>query len=87
MTGLLFHRVQPIYPDSAKQNGIEGVVVVDAIIDECGHVAEASAISGPTELIPAAITAVKQWGYRPYVSSGRPVAVDTQLRINFKLAH
>jgi len=84
---LLIHRVQPIYPDSAKQSKIEGVVVVDAIIDECGHVVEVNPISGPTELIPAAITAVKQWEYRPYNSSGQPVAVETQLRINFRLAH
>jgi TonB family protein len=87
MLGLLIHRVQPIYPDSAKQSKIEGVVVVDAIIDECGHVVEVNPISGPTELIPATITAVKQWEYRPYISSNQPVAVETQLRVNFKLAH
>jgi TonB family protein len=87
MTGLLLHRVQPIYPDSAKQSKIQGVVVVGAIIDKCGHVVEVNPISGPTELIPATITAVKQWEFRPYISSGQPVAVETQLRINFKLAH
>jgi TonB family protein len=87
MVGLLFHRVRPIYPDSAKQNKIEGVVVLSAIIDECGYVAEVNPISGPAELTPAAITAVKQWEYRPYISSGKPVAVETQLRINFKLEH
>jgi len=87
MVGLLNHRVQPSYPDSAKQSKIEGVVVVDAVIDECGHVVEVNPISGPSELIPAAITAVKQWEYRPYVSSGQPMPVETQLRISFKLAH
>jgi TonB family protein len=87
MLGLLLHRVQPIYPDSAKQSGIQGVVVVDAIIDECGHVVEVNPISGPTELVPAAITAVKQWEYKPYISSNQPVAVETQLRLNFRLAH
>jgi TonB family protein len=87
MVGLLFHRVQPIYPDSAKQNRVEGVVVVGALIDECGHVAEVNPISGPVELIPAAVAAVKQWEYRPYRSSGKPVAVETELRINFKLPH
>jgi hypothetical protein len=87
MAGLLIHRVQPIYPDSAKQSKVQGVVVVDSIIDECGHAVEVNPISGPTELIPATITAVKQWEYRPYNSSGQPVAVETQLRINFKLAH
>jgi outer membrane biosynthesis protein TonB len=63
------------------------VVVVDAIIDECGHVVEANPISGPADLIPATVTAVKQWEYRPYISSGQPVAVETELRVNFKLAH
>jgi TonB family protein len=87
MTGLLRHRVQPVYPDSAKEGKIEGVVVVGVVIDECGRVAEANPISGPQELIPAAIAAVKQWEYRPYVSSGQPLAVETQLRLNFKLAH
>jgi hypothetical protein len=87
MIGLLRHRVQPIYLDSAKQDKIEGVVVMSAAIDECGHVGEVNPISGPPELIPAAITAVKQWEYRPYISSGRPVPVETQLRLNFKLAH
>jgi TonB family protein len=87
MLGLLIRRVQPAYPDSAKQGKIEGVVVVDAIIDECGHVVEVNPISGPAELFPATITAVKQWEYRPYISSNQPVAVETQLRVNFKLAH
>jgi TonB family protein len=87
MAGLLNHRVQPSYPDSAKQSKIQGVVVVDAVVDECGHVVEVNPISGPPELIPAAVTAVKQWEYRPYISSGQPVAVETQLRLNFKLAH
>ena len=87
MAGLLLHRVQPIYPYSAKQAQTQGVVVVDAIIDECGHVVEANPISGPADLIPATVTAVKQWEYRPYISSGQPVAVETELRVNFKLAH
>lgn len=86
MIGLLRHRVQPFYPDSAKQSKIEGVVVLGAVIDECGHVVELNPISGPPELMPAAINAAKQWEYRPYISSGQPVTVETQLRLNFKLA-
>jgi hypothetical protein len=53
MAGLLLHRVPPIYPDSAKQSKIQGVVVVGvvgAIIDECGRVVEVNPISGPMEL-------------------------------------
>jgi len=70
MLGLLVHRVQPVYPESAKQNGIQGAVVLTAIIDECGHVADLQPVSGPEELIPATVTAVKQWRYRPFISSG-----------------
>lgn len=86
MIGLIRHRVQPVYPESARQSRIEGVVVLDAIIDECGHVVELKPISGPTELVTASMTAVKQWEYRPYISSGQSVPVETQLRVSFKLA-
>jgi TonB family protein len=85
MAGLLLHRVQPIYPESAKQNRIEGAVSLNVTIDECGHVVELNPTSGPAELIPAASNAVKQWEYRPYVASGQPTAVETQVRVNFAL--
>jgi TonB family protein len=87
MGGLILHRVQPVYPDTAKQNRIQGMVALDATIDECGHVVDLKPISGPSELIPAAMTAVKQWEYRPYISSGQSVAVETQVRVNFTLLH
>jgi TonB family protein len=87
MAGLILHRVQPVYPDPAKQNRIQGMVELDATIDECGHVVDLKPISGPSELVPAAMTAVKQWEYRPYMSSGQPVAVETQVRVNFTLLH
>jgi TonB family protein len=87
MAGLIVHRVPPVYPDSAKQGKVQGVVVVGATIDECGHVVELKPISGPPELIPATMTAVKQWEYRPFISSGQPAAVETQVRVNFTLSH
>jgi protein TonB len=85
-SGLIIRRVQPVYPDSARRSKIEGVVVLGATIDECGHVVELKPISGPPELIPATIAAVKQWQYRPYISSGQPAAVETELRVNFTLS-
>lgn len=87
MAGLMVHRVQPVYPELARQSNIQGAVVVAATIDECGHVVELNPISGPPELIPATLTAVKQWEYRPYISSGQPAAVETQVRVNFTLSH
>lgn len=87
IAGLKLHDVAPVYPETAKQNGIAGVVVLSVTIDECGAVAHVTPISGAPELIPAAVTAVRQWRYRPFISSGQAVVVETQLRINFTLSH
>jgi TonB family protein len=87
MAGLLLRRVQPVYPETARQNHIEGVVALSAIIDECGRVVELKPISGPEELVTAATTAVKQWEYTPFRSSGQPTAVETQLQVKFSLSH
>jgi protein TonB len=87
MTGLLIHRVQPVYPPSAKENHIQGTVVLQAVIGTDGQIAELTPISGPAELTQAALDAVKQWQYRPYVLSGKPVEAVTQIRVNFKLSH
>ena len=87
MSGLVLRHVQPVYPESARQNHIEGVVALSAVIDVCGRVVELKPISGPKELVPAAMTAVKQWEYRPFLSSGRPTAVETQLQVKFTLSH
>jgi TonB family protein len=85
MSGLIVHRVQPTYPDLAKQSKIEGVVVLGAIIDECGHVVDLKPITGPPELTAATVTAVKQWEYKPFLLSGRPRVVATRVRVKFKL--
>lgn len=85
--GLIVHRIQPRYPEPARQNRIEGVVTLAAIIDKCGHVADLKPISGPEELVAAAMTAIKQWEYRPFVSGGQPTAVETEIQVKFALAH
>jgi hypothetical protein len=87
MTGLLVHKVQPVYPEAEKQNHVEGAVVLQAVIDKCGHVRETTPISGPTELLPATIAAVQQWQYRPFLLAGKPVEVSTRITVNFKLSH
>jgi TonB family protein len=87
MTGLLLRRVQPVYPEAARQSRTEGAVVLSAIIDECGHVAELKPASGSEELVDAAMKAVKQWEFRPFLSSGQPTAVETQIKVNFALSH
>lgn len=86
MAGLLIHRVSPVYPESAKQNHVQGKVVLRAVIGSDGKVIDLKSISGPTELIPAAINAVQEWQYRPYISSGEAVEVETQITVNFTLS-
>lgn len=85
-TGLLIRRIEPIYPREAKRKGIQGTVVLKAVIGKNGTIQELTPLSGPDELIPAAVGAVEQWLYRPYLKNGKPVEVDTQITVNFALS-
>jgi len=58
-----------------------------SIIDKCGHVVDLKPISGPEELVGAAMTAIKQWEYRPFMSAEQPTAVETELQVKFALSH
>jgi protein TonB len=86
MTGLLIRKVQPNYPPLAKQARIQGTVVLQAQISKEGTIENLQLISGHPMLAPAAIEAVKQWRYKPYLLNGEPVAVDTQVIVNFNLS-
>jgi protein TonB len=81
----IVRRVMPIYPALARTARISGTVRLQAIIAADGSIAELNVISGPPLLIKAATDAVQQWLYRPTVLNGRPVAVDTQIDVNFTL--
>jgi protein TonB len=83
--GLLIHQVKPQYPMLALQARIQGSVILQATIDKDGTVQDLRVISGHPLLTPAAIEAVKQWRYRPYYLNNEPVAVDTQINVNFTL--
>lgn len=83
--GLLVHKVQPVYPREARQDRIQGTVVLRAVINKEGRIQDLQLISGPKELAPAAIGAVQQWRYRPYLLMGNPVEVDTEILVNFQL--
>jgi len=85
MEGNLIHRVQPAYPALAKQARIQGSVVLRAIINREGVIENLQALSGPPVLEQAAIAAVKQWRYRPYLLGGEPIEVETQVTVNFSL--
>ena len=86
MAGQILSRVNPVYPPEARAAGISGSVVLQARIGKDGVVQNLSAISGPAELQAAAIDAVKQWVYRPYLLNGAPVEVNTTITVNYHLA-
>jgi len=83
--GLLIKKVVPVYPPTAQQARVQGAVVLQAEISKDGAVEELRGISGHPLLIPAAIDAVKQWQYKPYVMNGEPVAVETTVTVDFTL--
>ena len=84
--GLLLHKVTPTYPALARQARIQGQVVLQAVISKDGTIQNLRLVSGHPMLAPAAIDAVKQWRYKPYILNGEPVEVDTQITVNFTLA-
>jgi len=83
--GMLVHQVKPQYPPLAMQARIQGTVVLQAVIGKDGTVRDLHLVSGHPMLAPAAIEAVKQWRYRPYLLNNEPVEVDTQVNVNFTL--
>jgi len=83
---LLVDKVVPVYPPVAQQARVQGAVVLEANISKDGTVEALKAISGHPLLVPAAIEAVKQWRYKPYVVNGEPLAVNTQITVNFTLS-
>ena len=82
----LIHDVTPIYPPEAGRARIEGAVVLLAVIGKDGSVEDVRVESGFPILAQAAINAVKQWRYRPYLLNGEPVEVDSRITINFALS-
>jgi protein TonB len=84
--GLLVRKVNPAYPPLARQARIQGQVVLRAVISKDGSIEGLTLVSGHPMLAPAAIDAVKQWKYKPYLLNGEPVEVDTEVLVNFTLA-
>ncbi|MFY9682051.1 MAG: TonB family protein [Candidatus Sulfotelmatobacter sp.] len=83
--GLLVKRTAPEYPASAMQMHIEGAVELEATISKSGDISAVKVASGNPQLARAAVDAVKQWKYKPYLLNGEPVEIRTQITVNFKL--
>ncbi len=83
--GKLLEQTTPVYPPIAKAAHIQGTVVLHAIIGKDGTIQQLQYISGPAMLTQAAMSAVREWRYRPYLLNGQPVEVDTTISFTFTL--
>jgi len=79
----LIKKVEPIYPKIAVATGIHGEVRLHAIIAKDGSIQSISVISGHPLLANAALVAVRQWRYHPYLLNKEPVEVETFITVNF----
>jgi len=87
LQGSLVHRVEPVYPPMARIARVQGAVILEAVISRTGRIENLRLLSGHPLLVPAAIEAVSQWRYRPYVLNGEAIEVETQITVNFILGN
>jgi periplasmic protein TonB len=85
MQGMLIYKVIPTYPAIARVARNSGAVVLQATISRTGTIENLRVMSGPAMLRQAALDAVKQWRYRPYMLNGQPVEVETAVEVDFTL--
>jgi TonB family protein len=83
--GMIEYKVTPEYPEAAKEARISGTVVLQAVIGRDGRISALKVVSGHQTLQQAALDAVRQWRYRPYLLNGDPVEVMTTINVIFSL--
>jgi TonB family protein len=81
----LLRRVEPEYPEAARQQHLQGPVVLEAAVGQDGTVQQLSVISGNSLLATSASDAVRQWRFTPLVQNGRPVRFQTRIKIDYLL--
>jgi protein TonB len=82
---IAIYRPIPVYPALAREARVEGTVVLEATISKTGSIENVRVVSGQAMLRQAALDAVSQWRYRPYLLNGEPVAVETTVNVVFNL--
>lgn len=82
---LLTHQVLPSYPLEALRAGLQGTVVIQALVGRDGAVEDLKLVQGYFALGNAAIAAVKQWRFRPYRLNGEIVEMQTMLTLTFPI--
>ena len=85
VAGLALYKAAPAYPAIARAAGVQGTVVLQAMISEEGTIENLRVVSGPVMLQQAALDAVKTWRYRPYLLNSMPVEVETTVNVVFTM--
>jgi TonB family protein len=80
-------RVEPVYPEEAKRQGVEGTVKLHVVVGRDGTVQSAEPISGPTLLAKAATSAIREWHYAQTLLAGQPVVTEQDIVVNFRLVN
>lgn len=75
--------MRPVYPKEAAKKKIHGQVVVKVLVSETGDVQSAEVISGDPILAKAAVDAVTQWKFKPFIHDGKPVKASTKIPLEF----
>jgi periplasmic protein TonB len=83
--GLLLAPIVPMYPAIAKAAGVQGAVVMEAVISKTGRIESLHAVSGPSMLRRAALDAVQAARYKPYRLNGEATEVQTTITVVFRL--
>jgi|SRR5271154_5889931 len=81
----LIKNVVPVYPPLAKDLRLQGKVKVQVVISKTGLVESVNVVSGHPLFVQAAIDAVKQWQYKPFLVDGQPITASTEIEVPFSL--
>ncbi|MGA7381376.1 MAG: TonB family protein [Terriglobales bacterium] len=82
---LVAQRVEPEYPQAARERRVQGAVDLDALVGKDGVVEKFTAIRGDPDLAAAASAAVRQWRFKPYLRDGQPEGFQTRITVTFRL--
>ena len=84
----LIHQVQPVYPERSQAQGVQGIVLLEAVIWKDGSIGTMRVLNklADPELVDAAVEAVKNWRYEPTLLNGQPIEVVTTITVNFRLS-
>ena len=79
-------KVQPIYPEMARDAGVDGTVTVQALVGKDGKVKDTKVVKSDSQMLnQSAVVAVQQWVFKPALSNNKPVAVWVAVPVRFSL--